>query len=57
VDNIHVGCPGCEGAEARSKKYTDIPYVDGKVERMQNIVDDTASCHKAGIYRTTDNAA
>jgi C4-type Zn-finger protein len=57
VDNIHVGCPGCEGAEARSKKYTDIPYVDRKVESMQNVVDDAASCHKAGIYRTTDNTA
>jgi hypothetical protein len=55
--DIHVGCPSCEGAETRCEEYTDIPYVDGKVKRMQDVVYDTTSCHKARIYRTTDNTA
>ena len=52
----HIGCPSREGTKARSEENANIPYVDGEVKRMQNIVDDATGCHKARIYRATDNS-
>lgn len=54
--NLHIGCPGGEGTEAWSEENADIPYVDREVKRMQNVVDDATGCHKARIYRATDDS-
>jgi hypothetical protein len=54
---LHVCRPRCQGAETGSKKNTNIPYVNRKVEIMQHAVNDPASSHQAGVYGTANNTA
>ena len=54
---LHVSRPGRQGAKTRSKKYTNIPNVNRKVEVMQHIVNDPASCHQARVYGTANDTA
>ena len=54
---LHVSCPGGQGAKTGSKKYTNIPYVNRKVEVMQHAVNDPASSHQAGVYGTANDTA
>jgi len=43
--DVHIGGPCGQCAETRCQKYTNVPNVDGEVDCVQEIVNDTAGHH------------
>lgn len=53
---IHISSPGGERAETRGQKNTHVTNVDGKVQSMEDAVNDTTCGHETGVDGTTDDA-
>lgn len=50
-----VGCNHSKRTEQRSQKYTNLSDVNGKIDQVQEIVNDDASDHQTGIDCSANN--
>ena len=49
--------PGRQPCESGSEHDADVPYVDGEVEVMEDVVDDTGGDHETRVDRAADDSA
>ena len=55
--DLPVRCPCGEGTKPRCKEHTDISDVDGQMEEVQNVVNNTARGHYSWIDGASHNAS
>ena len=55
-DDVHVSRPSGKGAESRCEEDANVSNVDGEVQGLQEVVDDTAGGHQARVDGTADDS-
>lgn len=53
TEHLHVCRPGGKGAEPWREENTNVADVDREVQRMEDVVDDTAGSHQTRVDRAT----